>query len=109
MICKLGFLSPEGVLTECVSWGHLSKAEEICKQLGIKTRNGVEAEQYLMNKGYIVVRAQDVYGLIGYKNNEDTLIYLTPEQKKWLEDNYSSMPPEKQKSVDYMIDVLNRK
>lgn len=45
-----------------------------------------------------------MYGLIGYLDDDDKIIHLSDEQKKWLEDNYDEFPTDKQRSVDDLID-----
>ncbi len=74
-----GFLSPDAVLYTCTTYDHLNTALEICEKLGRKFNNGVKAEDYLMDAGWVVVRARDVYGRIGYPQlcDEQKLVYLT--------------------------------
>jgi len=106
-----GFLSPEAVLYACTAYDHLNTAMEICEKLGRKFYNGVEAEDYLMDAGWVVVRARDIYGRIGYPqlSDEHKLVYLTDEQVSWLAEHYAEWPQDKQQSVDYILDHLNRR
>lgn len=106
-----GFLSPEAVLYACTTYDHLNTAMKICEKLGRKFNNGVEAEDYLMDAGWVVVRARDIYGRIGYPqlSDERKLVYLTDEQVSWLTEHYAEWPQDKQQSVDYMLDHLNRR
>ena len=101
-----GILSPNGSFIECESYEHLELAKEIAEKLNSEYshKNGVVCEEYLQKLGYIIVRARDVYGLIGYLDDDDKVIYLSDEQKKWLEDNYDEFPTDKQRSVDDLID-----
>lgn len=101
---KTGFLSPSGKLIECESYEHLDKACEIADELNLSYNNRLEAEIILQKLGYITVRARDVYGLIGYLDDNYKLICMTTEQKRWLERNYEFFPKDKQKSVDDLID-----
>lgn len=103
---ECGFLSPEAVLYECASYDHLSTAIKICEGLGKVCYNGIEAEDYLMDLGWVVVRARDVYGRIGYPrlDNGQKIVRLTDVQKAWLVGHYEDMPTDKQRSVDRMID-----
>lgn len=59
----------------------------------------------------MVVRAHDVYGRIGFPqlSDEQKLVYLTDEQVSWLTEHYAEWPQDKQQSVDYMLDRLNRR
>ena len=102
----IGILSPNGSFTECENYEHLDLAKEIAKKLDNEYayKNGVVCEEYLQKLGYIIVRARDVYGLIGYLDDNDTIIYLSDEQKKWLENNYDEFPTDKQRSIDDLID-----
>jgi hypothetical protein len=102
----IGILSPNGSFIECESYEHLDVAKEIAEKLNSEYayKNGVACEEYLQKLGYIIVRARDVYGLIGYLDDDDKFIYLSDEQKKWLEDHYAEFPTDKQRSVDALID-----
>lgn len=83
----------------------MSKAIEITETMGQNFYNGIDAEQYLQKLGWIVVRANDVYGLIGMYNVEKGKVYhLTEEQKVWLLEHYESMSPVKRQYVDEILD-----
>ena len=103
----IGFLSPAGELTPCESFEHLDVAKELAEKLsGEKYYNRLLAEEYLLDKGYVVVRARDVYaslGYIHYKEGDDTFYHLTDEQKQWLIAHYDSFPRDKQEEVDRLI------
>ncbi len=109
---KIGLLDPDGTLHECESWEHLDTAYEIVEQMAdapAKARmNRLEAESYLQNLGWVIVRARDVYGMIGYLGENDKVIHLSEEQKKWLTDNYEFFPTDKQASVDDLLDNRDR-
>ena len=102
----IGILSPNGSFTECESYEHLDLAKEIAEKLNSEYshKNRCACEEYLQKLGYIIVRARDVYGLIGYLDDDDKFICLSDEQKKWLEDNYDDFPIDKQRSIDHLID-----
>lgn len=101
-----GILSPDGNFIECESYEHLDLAKEIAKKLNSEYshKSGLDCEEYLQKLGYVVVRARDVYGLIGYLDDNGKFIYLSDKQKKWLEDNYDNFPTDKQRSIDDLID-----
>ena len=101
-----GILSPDGSFIECESYEHLDLAKEIAGKLNgeYSHKDGLACEEYLQKLGYIIVRARDMYGLIGYLDDNDKIIYLSDEQKKWLENNYDKFPTDKQRSVDDLID-----
>lgn len=102
-----GYLSPEGILEECESYGHTDKAKEICESLGQCHFTGIRAEEYLLDRGYVVVRTRDVYAKLGYVHG-DSFQHLTDKQRKWLEDNYNSFMREKQKAVDELMDFYDK-
>lgn len=101
-----GFLDTEGNLSKCSSWEHLDKANEIVENMGVSVNNRLEAEEYLQKQGWIVVRTNDVYGLIGYYKNENSeeRYHLTDAQINWLNKTYEDMTPECRKSVDEMFE-----
>ena len=110
MLNKIGILAPSGELNECNSWEHTELAKELVSDMtdvpaGI---NGLEAEEHLQRKGYVVVRARDVYGMIGYLDDDDNVIHLTEAQRKWLLDEYGNFPDDKQRCVDDLLDVRDR-
>lgn len=72
----------------------------------METEKGVEAEKYLLNNCYVVVRARDVYASLGYIHykEDDTFYHLTDEQKQWLIARYDNFPRDKQEEVDRLID-----
>ena len=102
----IGFLTPEGELIECSDYGHMSLASELVEKMENVPeeykRNGVKAEEYLQMLGYIVMRARDCYGLIGYRKalNSEQRLHMTEAQKTWLLEHYGDFVPEKQRCVD---------
>lgn len=101
----IGFLAPNGIMHSCSSWEHLSKAVEIASKLGQSFYNGVDAEEYLQKLGWVVVRARDVYALVGmYHPETKKRIHLTQEQKEWLLSHYERMSVAKRASVDELFD-----
>ena len=102
-----GLLDTDGKLHKCNAWEHLDKAFSIVKKLGISVANKLEAEEYLQKSGWIIIRINNVYGLIGYfKENSNTVRYhLTDAQKKWFNKNYEYMTGECRKSVDMMFEM----
>ena len=60
---KLGFLSPDGKLYECNSYDHLDMAMKICKSFEqpiYELRTNLDCEDYLMDIGYVCLRARTV-------------------------------------------------
>ena len=109
----IGILAPDGTLTPCNSYEHLSLASEMVENMedapvDVKC-SGIDAEQYLQQLGYVIVRARDVYGLIGYyklweSESTEQRLHLTDEQEKWLLDNYEKFPDAKRESVDELFE-----
>lgn len=83
----IGYLNLEGELIECKHFEHLDKARELCYQLyGKDFFIRQDAEDYLLDMGYIVIRRADVF--INYTNSESgEYIRLTQAQFKFLIDN----------------------
>ena len=100
----IGFLSPKGEIIKCCSWGHSSKAEEICKKAYEKEfAFGLAAEDYLLSLGYLVLRARDAY--MSNRNEDGEWILLKVEQLNWLEENSSKLNAQQKKDVsDILLD-----
>ena len=109
---KIGLLDPSGVLHECASWEHLDTAWDIVDNMdGAPAEakvNRLEAEAYLQRLGWVIVRARDVYGMIGFLDDNDEVIHLSERQKEWLIAEYGNFPPDKRESVDELIDIRDR-
>lgn len=101
----IGILSPDGSFIECESYEHLELAKEIAEKLNSEYshKSRIVCKEYLQKLGYIIVRAHDVCGLIGYLDDNGKGIYLSDKQQKWLEDNYDNFPTDKRRSVDDLI------
>lgn len=101
-----GILSPDGSFIECENYEHLELAKEIAEKLNSEYshKSRIVCKEYLQKLGYIIVRAHDVCGLIGYLDDNGKGIYLSAEQQKWLKDNYGKFPKDKQRSIDALIE-----
>lgn len=88
----IGFLSPNGIFTECDSFGHMSKAETIAKSKYRKEfKNGYEAEQFLYEKGYVGFYARSVgfKFLVGTDDNKKVRL-LSDKQRDFIINNLSN-------------------
>ncbi len=100
-----GFLDTEGELHECEAWGHPNLAAELVKNMGVSVVDAVEAEGYLQKLGWLVIRTFDIWGLVGYYNeNNHSIYHLTEKQKEWLNRVYPDMTLWCRKSVDYIFE-----
>lgn len=54
--------------------------------------------------GWIAIRARDVYGFIGYIDDNENIITISDEQKEWLEEHYEEFNADKQGYVDKILD-----
>ena len=78
----IGFLSPDGEFIECESWEHTSKASEICESKYSAELSGIQAEDYILAKGFLVIRARDVY--MSFWDEKKAFKYLSDKQIEWL-------------------------
>ena len=107
---EMGFLKPDGTLIPCESYEHTSKAFDICMELDIPCRSGVDAEDKLLNLGYVEIRARDVIHRIGfYKQDKDENLldevwHLTEEQRAYLTEHYEEYNDELRETVDELMD-----
>ena len=103
-----GFLDTEGKLHPCEHYEHLDLAFDIVEEMGVIVHNRLEAEEYLQKLGWVCVRTNDVYGLIGcfkdIENGKEERYHLTKEQREWFNNNYENMTMACRESVDVMFD-----
>lgn len=79
-----GFLAPDGSYTECQPWSHMSTAREICESLFKVELNGIDAENFLFDQGYVIFYARGVSRRAFVDGN---LVLLTSEQVNFIVDN----------------------
>ncbi len=109
---KNGYLSPDGILYECTSFGHLDLAEELTEKISggdFTYISPLECEEYLFKNGYICIRTRDVYGLIGYyiapNEGKEERYHLTNAQKSYLDNLYTeNINDSLRKSIDHMYE-----
>lgn len=107
---ETGFLKPDGTLIPCESYEHTSKAFDICWALNIPCRSGIDAEDKLLDLGYVEVRARDVIHRIGVHKEDkdgnllDEVRHLTEEQRAYLTEHYEEYNDDLRKSVDELMD-----
>ena len=101
----IGILDTNGHLHRCDPYGHLDLAADLVKEIGITVKNRLEAEEYLQKLGYVIIRAHDVYGYIGWHKDEtsDECYHLTKAQIEWLNKNYEYMLPDCRESVEELF------
>ena len=56
----IGYLAPDGKFTACFTYNHTDCAMKICNDLGVYFQSFTQAEDYLLDSGYICFRARDV-------------------------------------------------
>ncbi len=106
----IGFLKPDGTLIACEHYEHTSKALHICQKLNIPCRSGIDAEDKLLDLGYVEIRARDVIHRIGvHKTDKDGNIldevwHLTEEQRTYLTEHYEEYNDALRESVDELVD-----
>ena len=109
-IFEIGFLKPDGTLIACEHYEHTSTALDICLDLNIPCRSGIDAEDKLLDLGYVEVRARDVIHRIGvYKEDKDgnlldEIRHLTEEQRVYLTEHYEEYNDDLRGFVDELMD-----
>lgn len=110
---ETGFLKPDGTLIPCESYEHTSKAFDICEELGIPCRSGIDAEDKLLDLGYVAIRARDVIHRIGVHKQDkdgnvlDEVSHLTEDQRNYLTEHYEEYNTDLMESVDKLMDVYD--
>lgn len=74
----IGFISPDGKLTQCDSFRHLDCAEMICKKRYGFELDGVKSEKFLLDANWIELREDEV--VFEFTTNSTELKTLTPRQ-----------------------------
>ena len=105
---KIGILSPTGEFYPCESFDHLILAKEIADKIRTEQNlpliiNMVDCEDYLQKLGYIIIKARDVFGRVGWLDDNKQIIRMTKKQKDWLEKYYQYFGKAKQECVDELI------
>lgn len=98
----IGYLAPDGKFTSCTSYEHSSCATWICRKLGFGD-TGYEAEQRLLNLGYICFRSRDAF--MNYFRNdveERIPVIITDEQEQFIKENIEHM-----NNLEQLEDVNN--
>lgn len=107
---EIGFLKPDGTLIACEHYEHLSKARDICMDLDIPFKSGIDAEDKLLDLGYVGIRARDVIHRIGVHKRDkdgnvlDEVNHLTEDQRSYLTEHYEEYNTDLMESVDELMD-----
>lgn len=97
-----GFLAPDGTYTECQPWEHMPSAQEICEASGKTGLNGIEAEDFLFDQGYVIFYARGVSRRAFVNRN---LILMTDAQVDFMIQNLGNANNADQKKE--MEDLLH--
>lgn len=102
---KIGYLDPEGKLHACASCEHMRIAHEIVSELGLLKpgMTGLDAENALLDLGWVCVRSRYVYGRMGFQDKDKRIIRLSDVQKAWLIAEYDNFVPAKQRAIDVIL------
>jgi len=101
----IGFLSPKGEFIECASWEHTCKASEICEKVFNIDLSGIIAEDYILEKGYVAIRARDAY--MNYYTDNGDFRPISEEQIKWLNDNSDSLNDMQKKDIAEILEDMD--
>ena len=79
----IGYLSPDGKIYSCQSFGHEAKADELVYEFGYKCRDRIYySEDILLKNGWICIRESDVFKLT--RDYDGNVIPITPKQQNFL-------------------------
>ena len=95
-----GFLAPDGTFTECDSWEHTSTAQEIAEKCNQSFLNGIQAENFLFDAGYVGFYSRDAsHRFIVGKGKERKILLLTDKQKDFIISNLINANNDEQKKA----------
>lgn len=104
----IGYLDTDGKLHRCESFEHLDLAWDIVvDQMNHPAINRLNAEDYLMELGWIAIRAHDVFSRIGCikDTSSEEKYHLTQPQKDFFYKLYDSASAELRESIDELFDM----
>ena len=86
-----GFLAGDGTFTFCECWQHVASAQKLVQETYGEYLTGIRAENFLMEKGYVVYYANSVQHrfCIGF-GAKSRMMLLTAEQKDFIVANLSN-------------------
>lgn len=99
----LGFVAPDGTFTHCPFWRHIEIAESLVKKIyNIESMNGVDAEKFLLQKGYVILYGKS----IAFWNRDGRILrVLTDAQKDFLEYALTFCPDDEKKlSIEHVLE-----
>lgn len=98
----VGFLAPDGAFEKCAPWEHTKKAKEIIfRKHGLEFKNGLQAEDYLYEQGYVMFFARGANFKFNTLNGMRT---LTKEQRDFLSSHLYEANNDEQRG--YMEQIL---
>lgn len=78
-----GFLDTKGILYSCPSYAHMSLAKELIEKFKLEEIEGCFLpEDVLLAKGWICIRAGDVYKKV--YDNKANILFITQEQQNFF-------------------------
>ena len=81
-----GFLSPNGQFIECPSYSHCDTAKTLCKNLYSVDLNGIEAEDFLYDMGYMGFYARNAAKRWHHSKTKEKLL-LSDNQVRFIVNN----------------------
>ena len=103
-----GFLAGDGTFTFCECWQHVASAQKLVQETYGEYLTGIRAENFLMEKGYVVYYANSVQHrfCIGF-GAKSRMMLLTAEQKDFIVANLSNaLTVEQRKSMEAFAQFL---
>ena len=79
----IGFLAPDGTYTECEHFGHMDHAKDLVEEGYDKILNGIDAERFLYENGYVGFYARNV-GHEWLSKVDRHIITLTDEKRDFI-------------------------
>ena len=100
-----GFLAGDGTFTFSECWQHVASAQKLVQETYGEYLTGIRAENFLMEKGYVVYYANSVQHrfCIGF-GAKSRMMLLTAEQKDFIVANLSNaLTVEQRKSMEALL------
>ena len=97
-----GYLFPDGTFYNAPSYSHMSVAQQIAEHNSYYNPWELP-EDTILSRGYICIRARDIYKACFSNTDTEEILNLTSAQQEWLQNHYEEFTSSQKLCCDRMI------